>query len=96
VPLDVAHKAVRIIELALQVAFSGNINAISDGASGAALAQAALTGAGYNVRINILDLKDESKRTHLLDEIKALDQQAERQITALEDVLTQRGGLSLG
>jgi glutamate formiminotransferase/formiminotetrahydrofolate cyclodeaminase len=96
VPLDVAHKAVRIIELALQVAFSGNINAISDGASGAALAQAALTGAGYNVRINILDLKDQSKRTHLLDEIKALDQQAERLITALEDVLTQRGGLSLG
>jgi len=95
VPLDVARKAVRIFELALQVASSGNINAISDGASGAALAQAALTGAGYNVRINILGLKDQSKSTQLLDEIKALDQQAAHLKTALEDVLTQRGGLSL-
>ncbi len=96
VPLEVARKAVRIFELALQVANSGNTNAISDGASGAALAQAALTGAGYNVRINILGLKDQSAAAQLLEEIQDLDLQALHLKMDLDDVLIQRGGLSLG
>ncbi len=36
----------------------GNLNAISDAGTGAALARAALTGAGYNVRINVASLQD--------------------------------------
>ncbi len=96
VPLEVAKKAVRTYELALQVARSGNKNAISDCASGAALAQAALSGAGYNVRINILGLKNQSAADQLQDEIQTLDQQIIQLKIALEDVLVQRGGLTLG
>ncbi|MEN8172808.1 MAG: glutamate formimidoyltransferase [Chloroflexota bacterium] len=96
VPLATARKAVRVFELAVDVASSGNTNAISDGASGAALAQAALTGAGYNVRINILGLKDQDVIANLLSEIGELDERARELKTVLEDLLTQRGGLSLG
>jgi len=96
VPLEAARKALRVFELALHVASSGNTNAISDGASGATLAQAAISGAGYNVRINILGLNDQDTSANLLSEINALDRRAAQLKTALVDVLTQRGGLSLG
>ncbi len=50
IPLQTAKDAVRVMELALEAARMGNTNAITDGASGAAMARAALTSAGYNVR----------------------------------------------
>ena len=53
VPLDTARMAAEVIDLAEQAVTYGNLNAISDGATGGALAHAALTGAGYNVRINV-------------------------------------------
>ena len=40
------------------VAEKGNSNAITDAGSAAALARAALTGAGMNVRINLTGLED--------------------------------------
>lgn len=58
VPLSVCQKAVEVMHLALQVAKLGNINAISDAASGFAMAQAALTGAGLNVRVNLMNSQD--------------------------------------
>ncbi len=58
VPLETARMAVRIIQLAAEAAELGNLNAISDGATGAALAHASLTGAGYNVRINVASLSN--------------------------------------
>ncbi|MFN2152843.1 MAG: glutamate formimidoyltransferase, partial [Anaerolineales bacterium] len=51
VPLETVRLSVRVMELALQAAQIGNPNAIVDAGTGAALAQAALTGAGYNIRI---------------------------------------------
>ncbi len=58
VPLQTAEKVVAVIELAAQAAALGNLNAISDAASSAALARAALTSAGLNVRINCQSLQD--------------------------------------
>jgi len=52
VPLHVATDAVKVMELAIKCAQRGNVNAISDAMSGFAMCRAALTGAGYNVRIN--------------------------------------------
>lgn len=56
VPMGVANKSLRVLELAEQVIRYGNISALSDGASAAALAVAAMTGAGYNIRINTKEL----------------------------------------
>ena len=94
VPLQVARNALRILELAVRVISVGNINAISDGASAAALARAAISSAGYNVRINVASLGDESPRQELLAAIADIDTQATAQETMVRPLMVERGGLS--
>ncbi len=95
VPLEVAGKAVDVLKLAAQVVSKGNLNAISDGASGAALARASLTGAAYNVRINVHSLKDPTSGQSLLENLRQLESQA----TAIEEQIrtdiASRAGISL-
>ncbi|MBC8505840.1 MAG: glutamate formimidoyltransferase [Anaerolineales bacterium] len=95
IPLEVASQAVRVMELALEVASHGNANAITDAGSGAALAAASLTGAGYNVRINVLGLKDQAAVETLLSELKSLDKKAGQLQEQLKKQLIERGGLAL-
>jgi glutamate formiminotransferase/formiminotetrahydrofolate cyclodeaminase len=95
VPLLVAHRAVEVMEIALQVIALGNLNAISDGASGAAMARAALTGAGYNVRINIPGLKDQQAAQAMLEELGAYEQRAAELEGKIQDELRQRAGMVL-
>ncbi len=94
VPLATAKGAVRVMELALKVASVGNSNAITDGASGAAMARAALTSAGYNVRINLGSLKNKAKAEALLEELKVLEATADEIDAELRSVLEERGGLA--
>ncbi len=61
VPLETAKKALRVMQLGARTVEVGNVNAISDGASGVALGRASLTGAGYNVRINVASLSNPSE-----------------------------------
>lgn len=60
VPLKVMRECLETIGYAKQVVPYGNRNAVSDGAAGAALAHAAMTVAGYNVRINLASVEDEA------------------------------------
>jgi len=94
VPLQTAHDAVNVMALALKVASVGNSNAITDGASGAAMARAALTSAGYNVRINLGSLKDRAKAEELLNALKRLEAKADEIDESLRSVLNERGGLT--
>ncbi|MDI6695749.1 MAG: glutamate formimidoyltransferase [Anaerolineales bacterium] len=93
VPLDTARMAVEVMELSAQAATLGNLNAISDGATGAALARAALTGAGYNVRINLASLADPSAGEPLLAEIRQLEAQASEIEARIRQQLVERGGM---
>jgi glutamate formiminotransferase/formiminotetrahydrofolate cyclodeaminase len=93
IPLDVACKAAEVIDLAVEVAETGNLNAVSDAASGAALAQAALTSAGLNVRINAANLTDQSAVERLIKELGELENRAGAQQGALRRILVERGGL---
>ena len=95
VPLHVARSAVQIIRLAVKAAEIGNVNAISDAGTGSALAQAALKGAGLNVRINLLGLEKESDPARMLNELRGLEKQAEKQNEVLRQTLIERGGLNL-
>jgi len=95
VPLVVASKAVAVIQLALQAVSEGNLNAISDGATGAALASAGLTGAGYNVRINLASIKDKHTTDLLMNELQALEKQAAELNIQIRTVLQERGGMPL-
>jgi len=95
VPFEVAVMAVEVMELAAQAIAQGNLNTISDGASGAALARAALTGAGYNVRINLLGLDDEEASQSFLDRMGELEQRADKTEAGIRSLLVERGGLRL-
>lgn len=93
VPLHVAEAAVRVMELALNCAESGNVNAISDAASAAALAKAGLTAAGYNVRINVASLSEPFNGDQFLDPLRELETQADEIVKSIREQLQDRGGL---
>lgn len=95
VPLKVARKAVDVMELAQLVTNMGNLNAISDGATGGALARAALTGAGYNVRINVASLQNRSEGDSLLVELRQLEKRAAKIEEQIRKQLKERGGMPL-
>jgi glutamate formiminotransferase/formiminotetrahydrofolate cyclodeaminase len=93
VPLEVAQKAVTVMALAERCTSLGNLNAISDAATAAALAQAALTSAGYNVRININGLSNKSAGDSLLSQLEALEGRASKLVNEVRDTLSKRGGI---
>ena len=92
VPLESARMSVRVMELACQVMQIGNPNAITDASTGAALAQAALTGSGYNVRINVLDL-DENEAELLINQLEQLEKQAAQSAEQVQEILRDRANL---
>lgn len=90
VPLETARRALRIMELSLLAAERGNLNAITDAASGFQLAQAGLRSAAYNVRINLASLPNHPEAAHLLDELRAIEEQAIPLSQNLTSLLAQR------
>jgi glutamate formiminotransferase / formiminotetrahydrofolate cyclodeaminase len=95
IPLETAQNAIRVMELANEVASSGNLNAISDAASGSALARAALTGASLNVRINVHSLQDPRQGQGFVDRVTQLESRAGSLEEQLRQTLSERSGLSL-
>ena len=80
VPLEIAHAAVDLMELAEDATSSGNAQAASDGVSGAAHLYCAAICAIANVEINAASLKDEGRRTVLFDEVAALRARADQSV----------------
>jgi glutamate formiminotransferase / formiminotetrahydrofolate cyclodeaminase len=95
VPLHVAEGAVKVMELALMCIESGNLNAISDAASAAAMAKAGLTAAGYNVRINVGSLSDPSVGEQFINQMRELESQASEIEKSIRQKLQERGRFSL-
>ncbi len=93
IPLHVAEDVVKVMELALKCAQDGNVNAISDAMSGFALSRAALTAAGYNVKININSLEDKSAGEKLLEELADLEKKATKLEKEIRHVMKERGGI---
>ncbi len=92
-PLDVAKKAVMVLRLAHELAEKGNVNAITDAGTGAALAFASLRGAAMNVRINLKSLEQETKVKNFSSEIETLEKEAAKINTTIQKILEKRGGL---
>ncbi len=95
VPLKVANKSVSVMALAERVVALGNLNAISDGASAAAMARAAVTSAGYNVRINLNGLADKSSGDIMLTQLHSLEAKAGKLHREVQKSIQERGGFSL-
>jgi len=94
IPLETARLSVRVMELALEAVQIGNPNAITDAGTGATLAQAALTGAGYNIRINALDLNS-SEAELLINQLEQLENKATQTMQQLRETLKERGGIAV-
>jgi glutamate formiminotransferase/formiminotetrahydrofolate cyclodeaminase len=93
VPLRVAALANRVLEISLQAAENGNVNAISDAASAANLAIAAIRSAALNVKINLKSLVDSEVKDGMAGEIKALLDQISSNETTLAQILAKRAEL---
>jgi glutamate formiminotransferase/formiminotetrahydrofolate cyclodeaminase len=93
VPLGVAERSTDTIELAVETAQKGNVNAISDAASAAALARACYQGASLNVRINAQGLKDQKQAKEWIKTLEELNKRIDRAEKALEKALAERAEL---
>ena len=94
VPLHVAGDSVKVMELAIKCARHGNVNAISDAMSGFAMSRAALTAAGYNVRVNINSLGEVSSSAgNMLKELLELEKAADELESQIQAVMKERGGI---
>lgn len=77
VPLDVASRAVGLLELATSLAGTGNPNAVSDVGVAALLAHASVHGALLNVRINLQAIKDSTARAPRAERARAMGLRAD-------------------
>jgi len=93
-PVETSAMAVAVLRLAVEAAASANVNAISDAATSAALACAALKGASLNVRINCPNMKDREAAQAYLARIRQLKEEADSLEEKLEGILAARGNLA--
>lgn len=93
VPLQVASRATRVLELASQVAKDGNVNAITDAGSAGMLAIAALQAAGMNVRTNAQSTSDQPSAKAWLNDLHGFEKAASEFQAKLKDVLQIHGGI---
>lgn len=94
VPMKVAEHCVRVLELVEITTRLGNINALSDSGTAAALARAAFSSASLNVHTNAAGLEDAQQAQEWLAMLAELEAQAVQIETTIRQVLISRGGFS--
>ena len=92
VPLRVVRLSRDAARLAQTIATIGNVNAATDAAVGAIMARAAAEGAGLNVRINSIALKDRTLAEAWRVEVAALVAEVAEIAAAAVATATERGG----
>jgi glutamate formiminotransferase/formiminotetrahydrofolate cyclodeaminase len=93
VPLRVGRLSADVLEWAAEAAAHGNVNAMSDAASAAALARAALTAAAWNVRVNSKGLGDRSVAEEWSTELRAFEARAAQAEASVRASMGERAGL---
>ncbi|MGE5124218.1 MAG: glutamate formimidoyltransferase [Acidobacteriaceae bacterium] len=89
-PMGVVHKSVRVLELVEQVMRFGNSSAITDAATGAALATASIMGAEFNIRTNAKQLPPGTAKTYI-NEFEHLKKHAAEVEAHIHTILHGRG-----
>ena len=93
VPFHSAEMCLEVMKLALRMAQIGNINAISDAASGVYQSRAGLEAAFLNVEINLIGYETESSAIKLLENARELKRESESIVVELRTLLKERSGL---
>lgn len=89
-PMGVAHKSLHVLELVEQIIRYGNTSALSDAATGAALATASIIGSEYNIRVNARQLPP-STASPYLNELDGLKKHAAEIEAHIHNALHERG-----
>ncbi len=76
-PLFTAATSLKVLKLCQDVVEKGNPNALSDGAVGALLADAAMWGGVFNVLINLSALDDRHYVRKIREDLRGLEQEGE-------------------
>jgi glutamate formiminotransferase/formiminotetrahydrofolate cyclodeaminase len=95
VPLATCEQALQVLRLACTVAEKGNINAITDAATAASLAVAALTAAGANVRINLKALSTSDQVALLSEQLAGIENETRTYQQRIRDLLADRADIAL-
>jgi glutamate formiminotransferase/formiminotetrahydrofolate cyclodeaminase len=77
-PLATAEGCATLMEIAVELARKGNINAASDAGSGALLAYAGLRAGVMNIRTNLPGIADPGRRAVILDRLSRLEVEGEK------------------
>ena len=77
VPLEVAERCLRVMELAQITILKGNQNAVTDSGVAALMAHAGLKGAVLNVKVNLISIDDEHFNNEKKAKIENLERKAE-------------------
>lgn len=90
VPLNVASKTLKMMDLIELVAQKGNQNAVTDACVAMMCARTAVLGAALNVRINLLGIKDQEYVSKIAQEVSTLEKAAaEREELLLNKIKMQ-------
>ncbi len=92
VPLFVAKLSVEAAELAAAMALIGNVNAVSDAAAGALMAEAAVQAAALNVKINTVGMKDRALAKEMREQVMRLEIEAREIAATAKATAAERGG----
>jgi len=94
-PLKTAEFILEVLSLLNIVTEKGNLNAITDAGTGGALAMAALTGAGANVRINLLPYTEDANVNKLLKRLEKIEKEAANFYMEIKKMLQERAKINL-
>lgn len=90
VPLEIARAGVEVLDLLIVPAQCGTRHALSDVSTGAILAEAAVRGALFTVRVNAELMRDPDQRSRYLAEAASLAERASNATAAVLDAVGQR------
>ncbi len=76
VPLGVSQKALQLLLLAVEMASTGNQNAIADAVNAEILAQASLSGSAVNIKFDLQGLDRTQEVQTILDELTEIEKKA--------------------
>ncbi len=95
VPLQVVGWAVEVFDLLAELAEKANANAITDAASGAAMARACVTAAGMNVRVNAASVTDKSAAAQWIRTLEGLTVRANAAEQRVQQAIRERANLDI-
>ena len=92
VPLRVARLSLEVVQLAKDMTRMGNKNAVTDAASAAIMARAAVQAATLNVKINATGLNDQELAAEWTAELETINTQANDLVDEVIAIAAERGG----